>query len=397
MSTHPLLSPEARLVFRTAAHDVTASEWVALARQVRDWPRVFALAEHQVASLALYRALQAAPEAQQYAPEEFLEALRRVALESDLRMQQLAKRAAQSVAALRAGGVEALLLKGAALGALYDSSFRSRPMTDIDLLVRRSDVARASAALLGTGWKVTENPVYLEMLQDAHHLPHFVDPALPGLRLELHVSPMPDDQPFGISDEKFWTEAVPASEPFHGALVSAPEHLLMHTVIHFAWQHTLAFGAWRTFRAIQLLVADPSLDWDRFIHKAERTKSVTCAYWSLRLAHGFAGIAVPSGVLSSLAPPTPASVRNALERHFVALNAIGERPSSPSIKLTRYLWYAALRPRWSGHANPGRWDPENKWAKAYGTASSETTAQRYLRHMRHLGAWARFVRQTLLG
>lgn len=391
------LSPEAQLVFRTAANGVVPEEWARLAKSVANWSRVFTLASRQVASLALYRVLQSAPEALRYVPDEFLEALRHAALVDDLRMQQLGRRTAQSVASLRTAGVVPILLKGAALGARYDHSFRTRPMTDVDLLVRPADVPRAAESLLSAGWKVTENPVYLEMLKDAHHLPHFVDPALPGLRLELHVSTMPADQPFGIDDEQFWTDAVAAPPPFEGSLVPSPEQLLLHVAIHYAWQHTLAFGAWRTFRAVQLLADDSSLDWSRFIQKLERTKSVTCAYWTLRLAHRFSGVEVPAPVLSALSPPTSSTVRAALERHFAALNAPGERPASPSTMLTRYLWYAALRPRWSGHTHPGRWDPENKWAKAYGTASSETRVRRYLRHIRHAGDWARFVRHTLLG
>jgi len=397
MSPRPLLSPEAKLVFRTAADNVTAAEWATLAGAVMDWPRVLALAEFQLASLPLWRALESSPEAKSLAPADFAESLCHVAVQGDLRMQQLARRAQQTVEALRAAGVATLLLKGAALGALRDPTFGTRPMTDVDLLVRRADATRATDALVAAGWCMTENPVYLEMLQGAHHLPHFVDPTLPGRRLELHVALMPEDQPFGIDEELFWAAAQPAVHPFAGAYVPSPEHLLLHTAVHFAWQHTLAFGAWRTFRAVQIAIALPTLDWDRFIEEASRTKGRSSAYWTLRMSTQLAGIAIPAAVLSALQPPTPEFVLKSLERHYAALNAPGERPSSPSESLTRYLWFAALRPRWSGHGDPGRYDPENRWAKAKGRASTETSAQRYLRHVRQLGAWVRFVRETLLG
>ena len=74
----------------------------------------------------------------------------------------------------------------------------------------------------------------------------------------------------------------------------------------------------------------------------------------------------------------------------------GEGATSPSVKLARWLWRAALRPRWSGQANSGRHDPENRWAKAYGTASTETLAERLARHARNIGDWRRFFTETLL-
>lgn len=394
---HSALSPEARLVLRTAADGVSPAEWEALARAVRDWPRVFQLADKQVALLALWRALTSNPAALALAPQGFVEALRRVALVEDLRMQQLAKRAQQTIAALHAAQVPVMLLKGSAIGALVDPSFRSRPMTDVDALVHREQVAQASEAILASGWRVTDNPAYLEMLKDAHHLPHFVDATQPGIRLELHVALMPDDQPFGIEEAMFWREARSAPAPFAGAVVPSPEHMMLHAAVHFAWQHMLMFGAWRTFRMVQLVSALPGLDWDRVVGTARAVKAGTTLYWTLRLSQAFAGVAVPASVLRDLAPPTPEFVRAGLERHFLALNVPGEGPSSPSVKLTRRLWWAALRPTWSGHSDPGRYDPDNRWAQAYGTASTETSLQRYLRHARNVGDWLRFARQTLLG
>jgi hypothetical protein len=268
-------------------------------------------------------------------------------------------------------------------------------MTDIDVLVKREDVERATAAVLAAGWKLTENPVYLEMLKDAHHLPHFVDPALPGMRLELHVMLMPDDQPFGFDEALLWHDARPAPPPFDGALVPSSEHMLLHACVHFAWQHTVAFGAWRTFCVVSAMIAQPDFSWERFTETALAVKAGTTCFWTLRLAQTMAGIPIPERVLARLAPPTPNIVCRALERHFIAQIAPGEGPVSPSVKLTRLLWRMALRPGWSGHANPGRYDPEQKWAKAYGTASTETRTQRWMRHARGIGEWTRFASKTL--
>lgn len=386
------LSPEARLVYRSADPALGAVECFALLTAIRDWPRLVQLAIREVAPLALWRAVKEMPGS---IPAEMLLPLQQQAVQLDLRMQQLAHRAKQTTRALAEAGVPCLLLKGAAVGAIIDPTFRARPMTDIDVLVHRADVERAKAALLASGWGITDNPVYLELLQDAHHLPHFVDPALPGMRLELHVMLMPDDQPFAFDEALLWRDARLAPAPFGGALVPSANHLLLHACVHFAWQHTVSFGAWRTFRVVSATIAQPDFDWDGFVETALKVKAGTACFWTLRLAATMARIPIPEPVLARLAPPTSVSLCRALERHFISQIAPGESAASPSIKLTRLLWRMALRPDWSGHANPGRYDPEQKWAKAYGTASNETRIERILRHARGFGAWTSFLSKTL--
>ena len=388
-----MLSPEARLVFRTADPACEPSEIAAIARAVTDWPRVFAIAEREAATSNLWRELR---RAEAVLPEVAADAFRRAAMVRDLGLQRLAQRAQHTSQLLAERGIPFLLLKGAAVGAMFDPTFRARPMGDVDLLVHREDTARAQQAVIDSGWPLTTDPNLLELLKDAHHLPHFVDPQMPGSRLELHVKLMPDDQPFAVDEGDLWRDARPAPAPFAGASVPSPEHMMLHAAVHFAWQHTMTFGAWRTIRLISLVANQPGFDWDGFVKEALARRAGTSCYWTLRLAETLSGVTVPLGVLARFAPPTPEFVLAAIERHFIATIAVGERPQSPSVKVTRWLWVAAIRPGWSGHANPGRSDPENKWAKAYGVASTETLAARIVRHFKSLRAWWEFALRTLL-
>jgi hypothetical protein len=206
---------------------------------------------------------------------------------------------------------------------------------------------------------------------------------------------MPSDQPFAFREADLWRDAHPAPAPFAGALVPSPEHLFLHACVHFAWQHTMTFGAWRTFRLIGLVERLPGFDWDRLTRVGRDANAATACYWSLRLAERMSGIPAPSGIMSQFAPPTPAWVRRALERHLVTGIALGEGPASPSVALTRWLWRAALRPRWSGHPAPGRWDPEQRWVRARGMASAETSPARVVRHVRAFRDWWAFLSGTL--
>lgn len=386
------LSAECRLVFRTADSSCEPAELASIAREVRDWERTLVIAEREMATAALWGGLRHAAAA---LPAGVADHLRKSAMVSEMRMQYLSRRVQRTAQELRARGVPFLLLKGAAVGARTDPTFRTRPMGDVDLLVHRADTARASEAVIAAGWPRTTDPVLLELLQDAHHLPHFVDPQIPGLRLELHVALMPDDHSFAFSEAELWADAVPADEPFAGASVPSREHMLLHASVHFAWQHTMHFGAWRTFRVVAAVTEGSPFDWERFVRAAIAAKGATSCYWTLRLAERLCGLVVPAGVLARLAPPTPEWVRAALERHFIAGIAPGEAQASPSAKVTRLLWRTALRPKWSGHRAPGRHDPEQRWMRARGLQSTETFVQRLLRHLAGNRDWWRFFSGTL--
>lgn len=393
MTDTPSLSAECRLVYRSADPGADPDELARLCAEVREWPRVVVLADQEMATAGLWAAIAhvGAPAV----PEAIGAHLRGQSLVTAFRMQRLAQRLQDTVDALRARHAPVMLLKGAALGAMLDPTFRSRPMADLDLLVRPEDLALATEAITAAGWRQTTDPALLELLRDAHHQPPFYDQAVKGLRLELHTRMLPEDHSFAFEEEDLWRDAMEASAPFTGAWVPSVEHQLLHASTHFAWSHSMRFGAWRTFRTINALARAGLIDWTRVAAFARTSRAATTCYWTFRLAATLSGTAVPRAAMSALAPPTPRTIMDALERHFIAGISLGERPTCPSVRLEYLLWRMALRPRWSGHRQPGRHDPENRWAKAMGRASAETGPERVRRHLADIGRWWAFARRTL--
>ena len=385
------LSAECRLVFRTADTRCTSSEIGALVSQVKDWERVMAIAERELAVTHLARAL---PENGSGVPAEVFDVMRRRTQVIELRMQYFARRLEQTCRSLAARHIPFMLLKGAAVGAIVDPTFRSRPMNDADLLVRQEDAERASGAIEAARWTPTPDQALRVLLADAHHLPPFLDPQMPDIRLELHVSHLPVEHPFDFDVTRLWHDARPATGPFAGAFIPSLEHLLVHAALHFAWQHTMTFGAWRTFRVFSIVTAMPDFNWERFADEAIRARAVTASYWTLRLGARLSGVQVPDDVLRRLTPPTPTWVLDALERHFIATVAVGESPSSPSVRLNQVLWTWAIRPKWSGHTTSRRWDLHNAWGQAYGIAS-QSLWERMVRHVTGYRRWIAFVKGTL--
>lgn len=392
--TRPL-APETRLVLRSADPAMPAAEAGALATPALFWPHVLLLAERELAAGPLWRLLEAR-QVEKGVPAPIAEYLQRTAMVSDFRMWHLSRRLGETTRAFAARGVRVLLLKGAAVGATLDPTFRARPMLDLDLLVRPADVPAARDALIAAGWTSASNPTLDVLLRDHHHLPPFVDPQLPGVRVELHIALVPPGHPFALDEEALWREAIPAPAVFAGGWLPSPETLLLHTCVHFAWQHMLQFGMWRTFRAVFAVAATPGFSWDRFVTAARTARAATSAYWTLRLARSTSGAPVPLEVLAALAPPTPEWARRALARHFVAAVAPGEGESSPSVRLTYALWRAAIRPGWSGHGNVGREDSERRWERAAGATEVAGAPTRVMRHLSSYRRWWRFVAGTLL-
>lgn len=385
-----MLSPEARLVFRHADPACSTSEYVELARAVTDWLRTFGIAEREMASASLYRALNAA---QVPLPPDAREAFARSTMMSELRSQHLARRLRDTTRVFGDRAIPCLLLKGAAVGALLDPTFRARPMSDVDLLVHPPDTERASEAVVASGWPMTTDPVLLELLKDHHHLPHFLDPNVPGIRLELHTRIWPRHHPFAFDEAHLWRDARPAPPPFDGASVPSPEHLLLHTCVHFAWQHTMRFGAWRTFRSIAAAIAAPDFSWSSFESTIRAARAASAAYWSLRLASHLGGLKIPADVLARLAPPGLEPWKAALERHFVIGLVQGEGIQSPSIRLTHWLWKSAIRPAWSGHVGASPWESDEHWLQTAGFTHDESRWAQLSRQLASYQQWWRFAAQ----
>ena len=88
-----------------------------------DWERVLAIAERELAVTHLTRAL---PGNGAGVPPDVFDVMRRRTQAIELRMQYFARRLEQTCQSLAARDIPFMLLKGAAVGAIADPTFRSR-------------------------------------------------------------------------------------------------------------------------------------------------------------------------------------------------------------------------------------------------------------------------------
>lgn len=178
MTTPPLLGLCARLELDDAQLD----ELARVARTVDDWPTVAEQAEaHGVAPL-VWRYLRTAGAP---VPEVTARVFRALVGRHQHAARARAVVLGELLHAFEAAGIEAVVLKGAALACLVYPAPELRPMRDLDLLVRPADARRAQALLVTLGFDAPREPAR-RLLRWHHHLPPVVR-AHDGLRIAVEI------------------------------------------------------------------------------------------------------------------------------------------------------------------------------------------------------------------
>jgi hypothetical protein len=348
------LSPEARVLLLTAAvspNDAALRE--ALAAGI-NWGELCYLARQEKATSVLVRDLVRV--GVDVSSSDCAE-LRQLATLSVMHMLQLEQLLHQSMDALAARQIDAILLKGAGLAYSAYPSFGDRPMGDIDLLVRPHHAERAWSLLQQDGWAPMDGEA--ERYVGHHHLPPLFQ-ASGRFRMEIHADILPVEHPFQFSTDTLWRHAQLISANGRAVRVLTPVHQLWHTCVHFAWSHAMQWGSWRTLRDCAAIMHEPGFDWAQFVAFAKETRAATCCFWTLRVARRTTGAAVPDDVLSTLRPPYPEFIIERLERHFISSLFLSE-DRCPSIGLTRWLWELGVSPRWSKHGEARPWQVSERW------------------------------------
>lgn len=227
---------------------------------------------------------------------------------------------ARLLAKLRERGMDALLLKGAALVPAYYRDYGLRPMLDADILVPTRRAREAAAMLMELGWSSSLTPLkgfsdmealsrlgwkpetrklseYSDEYFTVRHGHDLVNPGEFTIDLHwhaLHGYNAPD------ADEPFWQGARRATLEGEPVLVLGPEDLLLQVCEHgMRWDPTPPVR-WVADAAVILREEGRGLDWERFTRAALRHGVVLQVREALRYLRTILPDAVPEGVLARL-------------------------------------------------------------------------------------------------
>ena len=199
------------------------------------------------------------------------------------------------VKTLQEQGVEALLLKGAALTLLYYRDPGLWPMDDVDVLVRTDQAQAAVAALSGNGWRprspVTANHV------ESHHAMDFADAT--GQRVDLHWHVLPENCG-RRADDAFWDRSRRAEVRGVPVRVLDPTDQLFHVCAHGVKWEPIRPLRWIADAAVILARAGAELDWARLARETRQRRLVLPVREALAHLASTLALPVPGAVLSEL-------------------------------------------------------------------------------------------------
>ncbi|MFC1879679.1 nucleotidyltransferase family protein [Chloroflexota bacterium] len=245
--------------------------------------------------------------------------------------------------ALQEAGIRTIVLKGAHLAELIYKNIALRGMTDIDLLVDKRNLEKASQILTNTGYQ-TEREYRLqeELANDKiHHLPLFRKEN--RVAVEIHWALIPPKTCIQVDHIPLWDRALPTSIADAQALVLSAEDLVLHLCVHLC-QHRFSLGLRHLFDIAQTLsFYENELDWEILCRRAGQWRAHKCVYIILHLAKGLLNAPIPNSVMEQLQPAdfSPNIEERARERvlHTTSTNlGVAElwRPEPLSIRLKRF-------------------------------------------------------------
>lgn len=202
--------------------------------------------------------------------------------------------------ALRGEKIDVIVLKGAALAETVYPHRALRPMSDIDLLVRKEQLGKVESKLLDIGYRFDGHGRTKEFYLE--HRYHWVFTKRSDISIEIHWHIKRPEGPFRIGIDSFWERAQWAKIAGVEALVLCPEHLVLYLCQHL-WKHKL-LGGIRPLCDIAETTKSyrGEIDWTKLAHTSSKWDMNPCSYLGLSLARELVGGRIPEHVLKDLAP-----------------------------------------------------------------------------------------------
>lgn len=205
--------------------------------------------------------------------------------------------------ALRGIDTRVVLLKGAAYLIAGLSAARGRLVSDVDILVPRSDLRAVERALMAAGWDAVKLHPYDQRYyrEWSHELP----PLRHARRLsvvDVHHNILPISGRLHPEADALLAAARPSGEP--GLLVLSPEDMLLHVAVHL-FQDGEIGGAIRDLVDADALLREfaecEETFWERLVPRGVEHGLARPLFYLLRHARRLLGTPVPEQVMGAAA------------------------------------------------------------------------------------------------
>ncbi|MDT3669478.1 MAG: nucleotidyltransferase family protein [Aromatoleum sp.] len=223
-------------------------------------------------------------------------------------------------------GLKIIVLKGAYLAKYAYDDLGLRPMSDIDILVRRDDLDAAERMMWRLGYRYIDGTQTPGVWRSEHfHLNPFAHREHTHA-VEVHFRLTRENDKVRFDDDALWTRAVPIQTEGGPALALDAIDLLLHLAVHSCYLDKLTGPGLRQTCDVATVVhrMRVDLDWNELARRAERCGAAPYVYLSLELARLVCGAKVPEGFTANLRPADfpPELVREGINRVFLRQPAI---------------------------------------------------------------------------
>jgi hypothetical protein len=288
--------PEIELLLccaRTSSSPETVARIAALLGEHIDWKLVLRMAqEHRVSSLLYWQLSGASPED---VPKDVLDKLRTHFQANQFRNLFLTGELLKLLGELEANGIPAIPYKGPVLATSVYGHLALREFSDLDVLVRKSDVVKAKEVLSYLGY----GPHYrMTRAQEQFLLEYDRQFALlrdDGCVVELHWTVTPRPVYFLLGPEYLWQRAERASLGSRAVASFSPEDLLLILSVHGS-THLWERISWICDIAELVRVAG-NLDWEGLMKRASALNCKRMLLLGLVLANDLLDAVLPEEVL----------------------------------------------------------------------------------------------------
>lgn len=309
-----------------------------------DWPLIHEVAIREGAAAPLRRRIEALG---MDIPVAAHRRLWGASMLEEFRMSRLEDRLVELLGMMNRRDIDVVLLKGAALALGAEHGLRTRPMGDVDLLVRPEHADAVHELARDGPWIPIAGGYNEAMYEGMHHLIPLHASDGTGVRLEIHTDIFPDWTPFAFSATDVWRE-VRRLDAYPPAHVPALAHQFLHTALHFAWSHRFQRGVWKMLHDMERFLSDPEFDSVAIQELARSSRGVTCVYWTLRLMQELTGRSPPTALMDGLTPPKPCGFQRLVLRQL-SYEGLAPRAAPGTRLISRTIWNWAIQPEASGH------------------------------------------------
>jgi hypothetical protein len=267
---------------------------------IADWHNVVQQAVRQGVAPLLYQRLKIFNTGI-LVPTAIMEKLREAYLHSVERNVRLFHELSQVLRVFQNNDIPVIVLKGIHLAKFVYDNIALRPMSDVDLLVRKIDLSRVEEKLIELNYHSQKPIRNEEECKSFQHLaPYVKQNAFP---IEIHWTITRPSRNFTIdAASDLWERSRSVTIDDVKSLVLSPEDLLLHLCFHTSY-HGFRFGL-RSICDISEIIRQyrNEINWEQVQLRASNWKMVKYIYISLYLAKELLEAAVPDEVLEKLMP-----------------------------------------------------------------------------------------------